>query len=34
MEADNQAMLKGVAGGVAVPALVGGILWYNFPKKS
>jgi hypothetical protein len=34
MEADNQAMLKGLAAGVAVTALVGGILWYNFPKKS
>jgi len=33
MEADNQAMLKGVAAGVAVTALLGGILWYNLPKQ-
>jgi hypothetical protein len=32
MEADNQAMLKGVVAGVAVSAILGGILWFNLPK--
>lgn len=34
MEADNQAMLKGVAAGVVVSAVIGGILWFNLPKHS
>ena len=34
MEADNQAMLKGVAAGVAVAALIGGVLWYNLPRNN
>ena len=34
MEADQQAMLKGVAAGVAVTAILGGILYLNLPKSS
>jgi len=34
MEADNQAMLKGLAVGVAVSAVIGGILWYNLPRSN
>ena len=33
MEADNQAMLKGIAAGVAVSAIIGGILWFSMPKE-
>jgi hypothetical protein len=33
MGADNQAMLKGVAAGVAVSAVIGGILWFNLPRS-
>jgi hypothetical protein len=32
MEADNQAMLKGIAAGVAVSGIIGGILWFNLAK--
>jgi hypothetical protein len=34
MEADNQAMLKGVAAGIAVSAIIGGIVWFNLPRRS
>jgi hypothetical protein len=34
MEADNQAMLKGVLTGVAVTSVLGGILWYNLPRSN
>jgi len=33
MEADQQAMLKGVAAGIAVSAILGGILYLNLPKS-
>jgi len=33
MEADNQAMLKGIAAGVAVSAVIGGVVWFSWPKK-
>jgi hypothetical protein len=32
MEADNQAMLKGLAVGVAVSGIIGGVIWFNLPK--
>lgn len=32
MEADQQAMFKGVLAGVAVTAVLGGVLWLNLPK--
>ena len=34
MEADQQAILKGIIAGVAVSAVVGGILYFNLPKHS
>jgi len=34
MEADQQAMFKGVAAGVAVTAVLGGILYWNLPRGS
>jgi hypothetical protein len=34
LEADNQAMLKGVMAGVGVASVLGLILWYNLPKAS
>ena len=34
MEADQQAMFKGVAAGVAVTAILGGILYWNLPRSS
>jgi hypothetical protein len=34
MEADNQAMLKGIAAGVAVSAVIGGIIWFSIPRKN
>lgn len=34
MEADNQAMLKGVAAGVAVSAIIGGIVWFNLARRN
>ena len=33
MEADQQAMLKGIAAGVAVTAVLGGILYFNLPRS-
>lgn len=32
IEADYQAMLKGIAIGVSITAILGGILWFNLPK--
>jgi hypothetical protein len=32
MEADQQAMLKGVAVGIAVTAILSGILYFNMPR--
>jgi hypothetical protein len=34
LEADNQAMLKGVMAGVGVASVLGLILWYNLPKAN
>ena len=34
MEADNQAMLKGLGVGLVVAGIIGGVLWYNLPKNS
>jgi FAD-linked sulfhydryl oxidase len=34
MEADQQAMLKGIAAGVAVTAILSGILYFNLPRQS
>jgi len=34
MEADQQAMLKGIAAGIAVTAILGGILWFNLPRRA
>jgi hypothetical protein len=34
LEADNQAMLKGVMAGVGVASVLGLVLWYNLPKHS
>ena len=34
MEADQQAILKGVVAGIAVSAIIGGVLYFNFPKSS
>jgi hypothetical protein len=34
LEADNQAMLKGVMAGVGVASVLGLVLWYNLPKQS
>ena len=33
MEADNQAMLKGVAVGVAVAGIAGAAIWFSMPKS-
>ena len=33
MEADNQAMLKGIAAGVAVSAVIGGVAWFCWPRS-
>jgi hypothetical protein len=33
MEADNQAMLKGVAAGLAVAGIIGGVIWYNLSRN-
>jgi hypothetical protein len=33
IEADNQAILKGVAAGVAVSAVIGGVAWFCWPKS-
>ena len=33
MEADQQAILKGVAAGIAVSAIIGGVLYFNMPKN-
>jgi hypothetical protein len=30
----KQAMLKGVAAGIAVAGILGGILWYNLPRSN
>ena len=32
LEADQQAILKGVVAGVAVTAIIGGIIYFNLPK--
>jgi hypothetical protein len=34
MEADNQAMLKGLAVGVVVSAVIGGVVWFNLPRNN
>jgi hypothetical protein len=34
MEADQQAMLKGAIAGIAVSAILGGIMYYNLPKSN
>ena len=34
MEADQQAMLKGVAAGIAVTAVLGGILYFNMARRN
>lgn len=34
LEADNQAMLKGVMAGVGVASVLGIVLWYNLPKSN
>ena len=34
MEADQQAMLKGALAGIAVSAVIGGILYFNLPKST
>jgi hypothetical protein len=34
MEADNQAMLKGLGVGLVVAGIIGGVVWYNLPKQS
>ena len=34
MEADQQAILKGVAAGIAVSAIIGGVLYFNLPKNN
>jgi hypothetical protein len=34
MEADQQAMLKGAVAGIAVTAIIGGILYFNLPKNN
>ena len=34
MEADQQAMLKGALAGIAVSAVIGGILYFNLPKSN
>ena len=33
MEADQQAILKGVAAGIAVSAIIGGVLYFNMSKN-
>jgi hypothetical protein len=33
IEADYQAMLKGIAMGIGITAILGGILWFNLPKE-
>ena len=33
IEADNQAMLKGLVAGVAASAIIGGIMWFCMPKN-
>jgi len=33
IEADYHAMLKGIAIGIGVTAVLGGILWFNLPKE-
>jgi hypothetical protein len=32
IEADYQAMLKGIAIGIGITAVIGGIMWFNLPK--
>lgn len=32
MEADRQAIFKGVMAGVVVSAVVGGVMWFNMPR--
>jgi hypothetical protein len=32
IEADYQAMLKGIAIGIGITAVFGGIMWFNLPK--
>jgi hypothetical protein len=34
MEADNQAMLKGLGVGLVVAGIIGGVLWYNLPRNN
>ena len=34
MEADQQAMLKGVSAGIAVMALVGGVMYFTIRRES
>ena len=34
MEADNQAMLKGLGVGLVVAGVIGGVLWYNLPRNN
>jgi hypothetical protein len=33
IEADYQAMLKGIAIGIGITAVLGGVLWFNLPKE-
>jgi hypothetical protein len=34
MEADQQAMFKGILAGIGVTAILGGILYFNMPRQN
>lgn len=33
MEADQQAIFKGIMAGLAVSAVIGGVMWFNWPRQ-
>jgi hypothetical protein len=34
MEADQQAIFKGIMAGLAVSAVIGGVMWFNWPRQT